>query len=247
MLSFSGGGNVCFPSYKKIAEDLNISEPTIAKSLKKLNELKYIKTEKLYPNDKLKHNNKYTLSFLTEATILNDIKSHAKPAKVSRLAKLSSNNNILNNNILNNNISNNNIINIEKQPILNNDSIIAHAENVNKSIVKNWLQNGFEKLSEEINKNKYYHDVKEAKAIDVIYKRMKNKDEEVKLKLKIFYENCTNPPNDFWAGISCTPSMFLSLWNRLVPSREVSSKQLRKSTNNFNFFKKAVANESKRK
>ncbi|MDD4689046.1 MAG: helix-turn-helix domain-containing protein [Eubacteriales bacterium] len=102
MLSFTGGGNVCFPSYKKIAEDLQISEPTISKSLKKLSMNGFIKIEKLYPEDKLKHNNKYILSFLNEVPILNDIKSHPSLNKVSPLVELSSNNNIINNNIINN-------------------------------------------------------------------------------------------------------------------------------------------------
>src|SRR5271157_5553417 len=78
MLSFTGGGNSCFPSYKKIAEDLCISEPTISKSLKNIISLGYIKKEKLYPDNKLKHNNKYILIFLNEVPLLNDVKLHTQ-------------------------------------------------------------------------------------------------------------------------------------------------------------------------
>lgn len=99
MLSYTGGGNECFPSYKRIADDLNISEPTIAKSIKRLVEKGYIRKEKLYPEDRLKHNNKYILSFV-DTPILNEVKSHATPDLAPRHATFSSNNNSINNNIL---------------------------------------------------------------------------------------------------------------------------------------------------
>jgi len=97
MLSYTGGGNECFPSYKRIAEDLNISEPTIAKSIKRLVEKGYIRKEKLYPEDRLKHNNKYILAFM-DTPILNEVKSHATPDLAPHSTTLSSNNNTINNN-----------------------------------------------------------------------------------------------------------------------------------------------------
>jgi hypothetical protein len=87
MLSYTGGGCECFPSYKRIGEDLRISAPTISKSIKNLIKAGYITVSKLYPENPLKHNNKYTISFL------NDVKSRSKSRETTHAARFTSNNN----------------------------------------------------------------------------------------------------------------------------------------------------------
>lgn len=47
MLSFTGGGITCFPSYKKMSTDLQISESTISKSIKNLSNKGFITKEKI--------------------------------------------------------------------------------------------------------------------------------------------------------------------------------------------------------
>jgi len=190
MLSFTGGGNVCFPSYKKIAEDLQISEPTIAKSLKKLSGNGFIKIELLYPEDRLKHNNKYILSFLNEATILNDVKSHATSDEVSRFAKLSSNNNINNNNILNNK---------------NSDLY----QEITKIIYNEYLL---------LTKEKLIIDAKEGKAIKEIIKKCTTIDKDfpitiLKYKISILTTLIKNDTRNYY---HMTPSCINSNWQRIT-------------------------------
>lgn len=113
MLSFTGGGFECFPSIKKICDDLGISKPTIIKAIKQAEEIGYITKSELYPNNPLKHNNKYTLNFMSPEgkTILpsrsNDFTSDGKEDLPRRLNHLTSNNNSINNNSINNNNNNN--------------------------------------------------------------------------------------------------------------------------------------------
>jgi len=104
MLSFTGAGDTCFPSYKRISEDLKISEPTISKALKKLLGLGYISISKRF-KDSLKTNNEYKLLFLGDSSVLNDVKSGTKPDLVTVLNDVKCNNNSINNN------NNNNIVN----------------------------------------------------------------------------------------------------------------------------------------
>lgn len=71
MLSYTGGGSECFPSYNTMLEDLGISRDRLAKSLKILQEKNYInvrKTQSKY--DKIyKQRNIYELIFLNDKKI----------------------------------------------------------------------------------------------------------------------------------------------------------------------------------
>ncbi len=116
MLSYTGGGCECFPSYERIAADMQISKSTVAKIIKKITESGYIRKERLYPNDPMKHNNKYVLTFLNGNGNGNGsaIVPHAVPSTVREAdvhssngglplsATRTSNNNIINNNRINN-------------------------------------------------------------------------------------------------------------------------------------------------
>lgn len=100
MLSFSGGGrDICYPSYMKMQQDLNVGRTTLSKSVKNLCDKGYIRVDKLYPDDKYKNNNKYTLLFLSwdvhNANMACSRDEH--PQSSARTY----NNNIINNNILN--------------------------------------------------------------------------------------------------------------------------------------------------
>jgi DNA-binding Lrp family transcriptional regulator len=199
MLSFTGGGNVCFPSYKKISKDLQISEPTIAKSLKKLNLLKYIKTEKLYPEDKLKHNNKYILSFLTEAPLLNDVKCEDKPSEVSTPLeikpqpplKLSSNNNIFNKNKIN--------------------KIAGKTEPAHR-LIKSIFADG----SKLLNADPYYHDGKQAKAVSNLEPRYKEDPEKFETLTRKFFEIIKTAKEPYWNSCSFDPATFQSRYNAIL-------------------------------
>lgn len=58
--SYTGGGNTCFPSRKKICFDLCISVDTFGKYLKQLSENGYLKCEQIKENGRFSHN-VYTL------------------------------------------------------------------------------------------------------------------------------------------------------------------------------------------
>lgn len=97
MLSYTGAGKTeCFPSYRTMESDLQISRPTLAKALKNLEERGYIKKSRLYPDDPLRHNNKYTIQFL-DPPIVNHVNKRGKRSELSRLTTLTSNNNSFNN------------------------------------------------------------------------------------------------------------------------------------------------------
>jgi Mn-dependent DtxR family transcriptional regulator len=65
MLSYSGGGNSCFPSYSRMAEDLKMSKSTISRTVKECIRLGFLHVEKLNVNNPLNHSNKYILDILT--------------------------------------------------------------------------------------------------------------------------------------------------------------------------------------
>ena len=54
--SYSGGGNCCFPSRKKICFDLGISNDTFGKYLKQLTDSGYIKVSQIKENGRFSHN-----------------------------------------------------------------------------------------------------------------------------------------------------------------------------------------------
>jgi len=97
MLSYTGAGNnECFPSYRTMEVDLQISRPTIAKALKKLEELGYIHKSKLFPGDPLRHNSKYCLRFLDMAivNVANNRRQHREHSRATSLTRNNKINNI---------------------------------------------------------------------------------------------------------------------------------------------------------
>lgn len=63
-LSYTGGGNSCFPSIALIAQDLQISKTTAVNKISNLEKKGYISKQQLYPDNPLNHANKYTLNFI---------------------------------------------------------------------------------------------------------------------------------------------------------------------------------------
>ena len=121
MLSYTGGGNECFPSIRTMAKDLKMSTATVIKYIKQAEVLHYISKSKLYPNNPLNHANKYKLVFLdvsicknidvlpTKTPCINDKNSDVLSNKTPMFQPVKQNNN-------NNNNNNNNIyINIENE------------------------------------------------------------------------------------------------------------------------------------
>ncbi len=107
-LSYTGAGsNTCFPSYAQICQDLRISKTTLSKCIHSIENKGYIKISALYPNDKLKHNYKYTLLFFeglkSKPSEVNNLNILVKESKPTCIKNLNSNNNIINSNIINNN------------------------------------------------------------------------------------------------------------------------------------------------
>lgn len=66
MLSYSGGKNNCFPKIKMICKDLHISPNRVIDSINKAIELGLLKKEKKYPNNPLKHENRYILTLFED-------------------------------------------------------------------------------------------------------------------------------------------------------------------------------------
>ncbi|MCP4336513.1 MAG: hypothetical protein GY679_01520 [Mycoplasma sp.] len=63
MFSFLGGGKkTCFPTIQRISEDLEISKELIVNTIHFLVDIGVVKKEKLYPDNKLNHNNKYIIN-----------------------------------------------------------------------------------------------------------------------------------------------------------------------------------------
>ena len=108
-LSYTGGGNTCFPSYAQICEDLQISKTTLSKCIHNIENKGYIKISALFPDDKLRHNYKYTLIFIeglkSEPTEVKKINPLVKKNEPTCIKNLNSNNNNINNNNINNNIT----------------------------------------------------------------------------------------------------------------------------------------------
>jgi len=89
LCSFSGKGNGCFPSRKKICDDLNISNDSLGKYLKELKDNQYIDIKQEKEDGKFKNN-------------IYKINLNLPCPKISDTENLDTNNNIYSNN--NNNI-----------------------------------------------------------------------------------------------------------------------------------------------
>ena len=114
MLSYTGGGNSCFPSYDTISKHLNWSKSTIAKSINYCVDNGFIKKTKLN-NNPLNHSNKYVLVFISngisDSTTYDTVDStrvstHDSTTSVPTIVQQQyKNNNNINNNTNNNNNS----------------------------------------------------------------------------------------------------------------------------------------------
>ena len=103
MITFVGGGESCFPSYAKMEKDLGISRATLSKTLNSIIAKKLVKKEKLFPNNPLKHNNKYILNvYEMNYDSLEDELPMVHEMNSRLFAKHTSNNNTINNNNTNN-------------------------------------------------------------------------------------------------------------------------------------------------
>ena len=106
MLSYTGGGkNECFPSIRTIAEDLEISADIVVNAINGAVQLKMIDKKQMFPNDPLKHNNKYILNFLNKLPNIDVRQSRITCADGTNfeVVTVEQNNNIYNNNSINNN------------------------------------------------------------------------------------------------------------------------------------------------
>jgi hypothetical protein len=66
---YAGDKDYCYPSISTICSDLKIGRTTAINILKKAEEKKFIKIEKLYPGNPFKKHNKYTLLFKNGSSI----------------------------------------------------------------------------------------------------------------------------------------------------------------------------------
>jgi hypothetical protein len=108
MLSYTGAGkNECFPSIRTIANDLEISQDVIVNSIKAAVKLNLIDKKQMYPDNPLKHNNKYILKFMNNDSF--DVRQERFTCADGTnyvIDKIEQNNNSINNNNIN--ISSNN-------------------------------------------------------------------------------------------------------------------------------------------
>lgn len=65
LASYTGSKEYCFPSIKRIAEDLDVKEDTVYKYMKELKKNKLLIVSKLYPNT-TRNNNKYEICYIEE-------------------------------------------------------------------------------------------------------------------------------------------------------------------------------------
>lgn len=111
--SFSGKGNDCFPSRKKISYDLNISNDTLGKYLKELIENGYIVVKQQKENGKFSNNiyhiNMTKLPYPKISDTVNTV-----------YGQVDTNNNSNNNNNIYNNNNNNNLVVVSNEENSNN-------------------------------------------------------------------------------------------------------------------------------
>lgn len=136
-LSYTGAGNECFPSINTIASDLEISRDSVIYALRAAEEqLNLIDKQQMYPNDPLKHNNKYILKFLNSNTpnIQSKVEQHRESdGSTFEVVTLEQNNNSINNNSINN-------IYTQLKPIIDKwnsiETIVTHTDLVLQANLK---------------------------------------------------------------------------------------------------------------
>lgn len=100
MLSFTGGGDTCFPGIRTIAEDLDLSTTTVTKYLKEAVDMGLITKSKLNDNP-MNHAHKYKLVFLTHDVSPTDTPD-VSAGETTMCQQVKQNNNTINNNNDNN-------------------------------------------------------------------------------------------------------------------------------------------------
>lgn len=122
MLTFTGGGSECFPSVMKMSKDLKLSKPTLINAITDAVNQGLIRKEKLFPNDPLKHNNKYIIQFLDGKAILpsqsKKLTSVGEKSLPPRSSSFTSKKNNINTNIYKN-IYNNYLLKLYDQETIN--------------------------------------------------------------------------------------------------------------------------------
>ena len=112
MFSFTGAGkNTCFPHIDKITEDLNISKPTVIKTIKTLKEKNYLNKQKRFPKT-FNNSNIYTLKVLNKTNEVYHESKRGLPSKVKQdlPSNVSEINSLINSNITNSNNNNTNTV-----------------------------------------------------------------------------------------------------------------------------------------
>lgn len=95
--SFSGGGDSCFPTRKRICYDLGISNDTLSKYLRQLVDNGYIRVEQVKENGRFSHNIYTLCDTISPCPKISDTENFG-------IGKVDTNNNNIN---INNNINNN--------------------------------------------------------------------------------------------------------------------------------------------
>lgn len=113
LLSYTGGGTrECWPSIDTISTDLECSRDIVIEALQNAESLKMIAKERMFPNDPLRKNNKYTLKILDSIEVdCVDLRGSKCRLSTSdgttyEVASFDCNNNNNNNNKFNNNNNN---------------------------------------------------------------------------------------------------------------------------------------------
>lgn len=241
-ISFTGGGNSCFPSIKTMSEENGKTPKTIIKIIKSLKQKNIIETERLYPDDPFKKNNLYIINFSvlkslcenensTDTSAKNhnhvddDIQPRSEKNTITNNRKYNHINNGINSNSINNNNISNNRINKksahEKNRALDDTENTEIAEKLDEKQELRKLLHGWFRAN-----NPYYHaEGKEAGAINNIIKRLKNKN-EILILLEKFKWIISHSPEPYWRNKPIVPSQFLTNIDNVV-----AFKTTRKKTN----------------
>jgi hypothetical protein len=223
MLSYTGAGNECFPSIQTIANDLEVSTDLVIESIKISNELGLIDKKKMYPNDPLKHNNKYILKFLTSEKSNYDIRENRITCSDGSnfvVATVEQNNNSINNNNINNKKSKKTLFSQLK-------------EKYNSFMLKlmKYTQN---EINEIIWNNK-----KEITQLNLLLKRF-NTISDLELFLKTAYA-------DVWIKDKCClPSILNSQYSKILAKSKMNiHEQIKRNEKKDNFYE--ATNQARKK
>lgn len=221
-LSYCGGGkSECFPSYDKIKADLNISKDTIAKSLKRLCDKGYLKREPLYPEDKMRRNNKYTILLFEAVPEVSQTESGIQNDGITDSVTSTSNNNSINNNIINNKESVSSDlslpITIKKQT----------AETEFKQILS-WFHDKYGTLPD------YKID---GKAIKTLQKRLKF--DQIKVYIAMYWKLINKRTSKIY-GKPFTPSSLITHWIYTIVDQEVKKITTRPHSEYAEYFEDDV-------